>query len=208
LHKQRSLSTILPLHSKPQQAAACGKHRFLPVLAGNGFLQNTWLLRTQGGNDWYTVNWVDGIQIDGSFNSPTTARTWWRRDPTTNTQSWGTEGYTFMTLLSGKLGIGTMHPDEQLTVNGAIHATEVKVNLSIPMPDYVFEENYSLPDLKSLESYVKQNKHLPGIPSAKEAEENGLYLKEMNLLLLKKIEELTLYLIEQQKQIDELKAKR
>jgi hypothetical protein len=112
-----------------------------------------------------------------------------------------------MTLSSGNLGIGTKNPDKTLTVNGTIHAKEVQVDVNIPVPDYVFEKSYKLPELKIIEAYVNQNKHLPEIPSAKEMEENGLNLKEMNLLLLKKIEELTLYVIDQQKQIDQLKAK-
>jgi hypothetical protein len=176
--------------------------------SSNWFFQNTWLMRFSPGSDWYTACWVDGISIDASFSTPTTAKTWWRRDPVSNTQSWGTEGLTFMTLASGNLGIGTMHPDKTLTVNGPIHCKEVQVDVNIPVPDYVFQKSYSLPDLKSVEKYVAENKHLEGIPSAKEMEENGLNLKEMNLLLLKKIEELTLYVIDQQKQIDELKAKK
>jgi hypothetical protein len=101
-----------------------------------------------------------------------------------------------------RVGIGTLHPDKLLTVNGTIHSSEVVVDVNVA-PDYVFEKSYSLPDLKSVEKYVNENRHLPEIPSAKEMQENGLELKEMNLLLLKKVEELTLYAINQQKQIDD-----
>ena len=116
---------------------------------------------------------------------------------------------------NGSVGIGTDEPgSHKLAVNGSINATEIKVTASIPGPDYVFEKDYNLPNLTEIESYITKNKHLPEVPSAKEMEENGIQLGEMNLLLLKKIEELTLYVIEQQKQvmeqqkqIDELKAK-
>ena len=60
-------------------------------------------------------------------------------------------------------------------------------------------------DLNSLENYIKTNKHLPEVPSTDEAIKNGIELKEMNILLLKKVEELTLYVIQQQKEIQKLK---
>ena len=82
-------------------------------------------------------------------------------------------------------------------------AQEVKVDLSVPGPDYVFEETYNLPSLSDTENYIKQNKHLPEVPSACEMEENGINLSEMNMILLKKVEELTLYLLKQNKTIAE-----
>ena len=69
-------------------------------------------------------------------------------------------------------------------------------------PDYVFAEDYELPTLGEIEAYINTHKHLPEIPSAQEVEENGLTLGEMNALLLKKIEELTLHTIEQEKALD------
>jgi hypothetical protein len=104
----------------------------------------------------------------------------------------------------GNVGIGTTTPDSKLTVKGHIHAEEVRVDLNVPGPDYVFEENYNLPSLTEVESYIKANKHLPEIPSAKEMEEKGINLSEMNMLLLKKVEELTLYILQQEKRITEL----
>ncbi len=100
--------------------------------------------------------------------------------------------------MAGNLGIGTMTPREKLSVNGNIRAKEVKVEAA-NWPDYVFEEGYNVGTLEGLESYIKTNKHLPEMPSAREVEGNGIQLGEMNKLLLKKVEELTLYLIEQQK---------
>ena len=114
----------------------------------------------------------------------------------------------FTVLQNGNIGIGTTAPDAKLAVKGTIHAQEVKVDLNVPGPDYVFEENYNLPSLTEIENYIKQNKHLPEVPSAKEMETNGINLSEMNMLLLKKAEELTLHLINQQKEIELLKNKK
>ncbi|MGQ7855244.1 hypothetical protein ACUN24_13500 [Pedobacter sp. WC2501] len=111
----------------------------------------------------------------------------------------------------GNVGIGTASPKEKLSVNGKIRAIEVKVEAT-NWPDYVFEKGYKVGKLESLEDYIKVNKHLPETPSAKEVAANGIELGEMNKLLLKKIEELTLYVIElkkesldQQKQLNQLK---
>ena len=117
---------------------------------------------------------------------------------------------------SGNVGIGTSNPDSKLTVKGKIHCEEVKVDLSVPA-DYVFEKYYTgdselnkdyvMPTLEEVEAYTKENHHLPEIPSAQEIKNNGLKLKEMTNLLLQKIEELTLYTIEQEKRIKALEAK-
>ncbi|QKJ31792.1 hypothetical protein HQ865_19145 [Mucilaginibacter mali] len=114
----------------------------------------------------------------------------------------------------GSVGIGTTSPDEKLTVYGKIHSQEVKVDLSVPGPDYVFEPTYKLPSLTEIKTFVDKNHHLPEIPTAAEMARNGIDLGEMNTKLLKKVEELTLYLIEQdkakqdqQKQIDLLNKK-
>jgi hypothetical protein len=107
--------------------------------------------------------------------------------------------------VNGNVGIGTTSPDQKLTVNGTIHSKEVKVDMSVPGPDYVFEKDYDLPSLIELESYIRQNKHLPEVPSSKDMEKDGINLKEMNLILLKKMEEMTLHMIEMKKEINELK---
>jgi hypothetical protein len=114
-----------------------------------------------------------------------------------------TEGSERMCLLrNGNIGIGTTAPDEKLTVKGKIHTNEVRVDVLVPIvPDYVFESDYKLKNLSDLAAFIKENKHLPEVPSAKEMEQNGLMLAEMNLKLLKKIEELTLYAIDQNKQL-------
>jgi hypothetical protein len=95
---------------------------------------------------------------------------------------------------SGNVGIGTITPDSKLTVAGNIHDQEVKVTIDAGA-DFVFHEAYKLPSLDTVEIFIKKNKHLPEIASAKDMEENGLFLAEMNIKLLQKIEELTLYTI-------------
>jgi hypothetical protein len=104
----------------------------------------------------------------------------------------------------GNVGIGTFNTEDKLTVNGRIKANEIRVN-GQQIPDYVFEEGYKVGTLEELEVYIKKHKHLPEVPSAREAEDNGIELGEMNKILLKKIEELTLHLIKQDKEIKLLK---
>jgi hypothetical protein len=87
---------------------------------------------------------------------------------------------------------------------GKLEAREVKVTQS-PTADFVFEENYGLPKLEDVEKHIKEKKHLPEIASAKEMEKEGVNIGEFQIKLLQKIEELTLYTIEQNKQIKELK---
>lgn len=109
----------------------------------------------------------------------------------------------------GQVGIGTETPieDMMLTVDGKIHAEEIIVNLEIPHPDYVFDDDYDLLSLNELENFIRENKHLPGIPSAKEIKENGLSAGVMQTKLLEKIEEMTLYVIEMKKENAELRKK-
>lgn len=108
---------------------------------------------------------------------------------------------------AGKVGIGTASPDEQLTVNGKVHTKEVRVDLNIPVPDYVFEPAYKLPALDDIKAYIDLNHHLPEISSAAQIKKEGLNLGEMNIMLLKKIEELTLYLIDLKNNNDTLEAR-
>ena len=108
----------------------------------------------------------------------------------------------------GFVGIGTSAPQSELSVNGKITAKEIEVLLTGWVPDYVFEESYDLKPLSEVEDFIKSHKHLPGVRSAQEIQENGMNVGEMNNVLLKKVEELTLYVIELKKEIERIKEKR
>jgi hypothetical protein len=114
---------------------------------------------------------------------------------------------TAMSFVGGKIGIGTVTPDSELTVKGLIHSREVKVTATAGGADFVFENEYDLPNLEKVETYIKKNKHLPEIASAKEMEKNGIHLAKMNIKLLQKIEELTLYTIQQEKRLNSIDLK-
>lgn len=102
-------------------------------------------------------------------------------------------------LVKGKIGIGTTSIGSyKLAVNGSIRSKEVKVEAN--WSDFVFYDNYQLRTLEEVEEHINENGHLPEIPSEAEVTENGINLGEMNAKLLQKIEELTLYLIEQNKE--------
>lgn len=103
-------------------------------------------------------------------------------------------------LANGNVGIGTSTPGEKLAVNGKIRAKEIRVEAA-NWPDYVFDHTYQMPSLSEIENYIRINKHLPGIPTAIEVEKNGIELGEMNKILLKKVEELTVILIQKDKKM-------
>ena len=126
---------------------------------------------------------------------------------------------------NGEVGIGTTSPSAKLDVAGDIKAHEIEVTLASindmqlngtlaannitytangNTADFVFEDSYQLKDLSEVEAFIKTNKHLPEIPSAAKMEEAGVNLAEMNKLLLMKVEELTLYAIEQEKKIEKM----
>ncbi|MCK6602773.1 MAG: hypothetical protein L6Q77_13235 [Bacteroidetes bacterium] len=109
---------------------------------------------------------------------------------------------------AGLIGIGTTNPTKTLSVNGTILAKEVYISVEpADWPDYVFGETYTLKELSEVERFIKENGHLPEIPSAMTASTEGVAVGEFNKQLLKKVEELTLYIIEQEKRIQKLESK-
>jgi hypothetical protein len=119
-------------------------------------------------------------------------------------------GYAFQAIgdthLSGSLKVGSLAlPSGYLvSINGKVIAEELRIQNSDLWPDYVFEKNYKLMPLHLLEKKLTLDKHLPDVPSAKDIEQNGIIVGDMQRVLLKKIEELTLYIIEQNKRIEAL----
>ena len=105
---------------------------------------------------------------------------------------------------NGNVGIGTENPQSKLAVKGKITAQEVEITLD-GWSDFVFADNYQLMSLGKLEQHIEEEKSLPGIPKEKEVVENGINLGEMQAKLLEKVEELTLYMIDQNKELIELK---
>ncbi len=106
----------------------------------------------------------------------------------------------------GRLSVATSSQEAVLTVNGDILAEEIKVQLDVPGPDYVFQPDYDLKSLQEVAEYIEANRHLPDVPPAKEMESQGINLGQMDMILLRKIEELTLYQIELLQELESMRA--
>lgn len=104
----------------------------------------------------------------------------------------------------GNVGVGTLNPSHTLSVNGTIRAKEITVNTG--WSDFVFEDDYRLMALEEVEQYIHKHGHLPGIPSASEVDNNGVSLGDISAKLLQKIEEMTLHIIQQEKELRRLNA--
>lgn len=112
------------------------------------------------------------------------------------------DGSTPIEVTKGTEKLLTLHPE------GYLYAQEVRVRAPGDFPDYVFADDYNLMSLNELKTYISVNKHLPNIPSAAEVEEKGtVNVGEMNTKLLEKVEELTLYILQQEERIQELEEK-
>lgn len=165
------------------------------ISVSNGHLYS----HVYNGTPAYLLN-SSGSYLGNIFNLNSST---WGLGYNTSESSYGNAALVWNT--SGNIGIGTTSPGEKLTVNGFVKAKKIVVS-QVGWSDYVFNEEYNLRSLSSLESFIKVNRHLPEIPSAKEVEENGISVGDNQALLLKKIEELTLYIINQEKRITTLET--
>ncbi|WP_257667169.1 hypothetical protein [Parapedobacter tibetensis] len=178
-----------------------GTNTFIEVNFTKDIPSSSLSVKTDDGYGWRPATLYTGTLLDGDGTvraSATVARM--------NIEN------QFMVNYNGNVGIGTTTPADKLSVNGRIRAREVKVETA-NWPDYVFRGDYELQPLPELEAYIKSNGHLPGMPTAKEAEADGIDLGEMNRKLLEKVEQLTLHLIEKdremeaiRKEVDRMKA--
>ena len=179
--------------SFPAEGAIPEAHWGTYLLENQGLLRN---IRLGVSNDSYSR-----AEIQLENNNTSHGRIYFK---TTSSQS---PAVTRMTIQSnGNVGVGTTTPSDKLAVNGNIRAKEIKVEAT-NWPDYVFSDHYELKPLSDVERYIDENGHLPEIPNAQEVEAEGVSLGEMNKLLLKKVEELTLHLIEKDKQVANLERR-
>jgi len=170
-----------------------------PVLSGANNAPGYSFLNTQTG-DYYISNGTGSWNIYPSQN-------WLQTQFSGVVHKSGEEVIDGVKNFTGSVGIGTSNTGiYQLAVNGKIRAREIKIDPN-GWADYVFDESYAPRSLNDIEKFVKQHKHLPEVPTAKEVAAEGINLGEMNILLLKKIEELTLYIINQEKRIKLLEDK-
>ncbi|MEO1653354.1 MAG: hypothetical protein AAFU64_07410, partial [Bacteroidota bacterium] len=162
------------------------------------------------GNYTITVTPYDstgGPNGSGTAGTPVTLNFSLSNSGTNTSNQWeGAINVTETIYREGKIGIGVSQSTDipagyDLAVAGKILTEEVRLSLRQNWPDYVFAEEYELMDLEALEAFIKKHQHLPQIPSAAEVSEEGIEVGSQQAALLEKVEELTLYIIAQNKQI-------
>lgn len=169
------------------------------------------------GNAFFGTGTISKAYIRGNSTWSTALTpdyTWWGNDqtgffhPAGNVIGVSIGGNEAMHITDAGVGIGTSNLlGYKFAVNGGIVCEEVKVISDVPSADYVFEKNYKLLSVPEIEQFINVNKHLPNIPSAEEFKTNGYKVGEMDEMLLRKIEELTLYIIGQNKKLEQQQAK-
>ncbi|MFL9483216.1 hypothetical protein ACI6Q2_10610 [Chitinophagaceae bacterium LWZ2-11] len=194
------------------------------IFFGNGARGITGMIQANGNMGIGTTSPTEKLSVNGNIGIPdgsfykiisSNATAW----SNTNLIGHGFNNYDYTSVLvaghqpntaeirllaNGNVGIGTTSPTEKLSVNGNIRSKKITVTQQ-NWPDYVFDSSYTLQSLSQVEQFIKDNKHLPDVPSAKEVADKGLDLGDNQALLLKKIEELTLYMIEMKKENEEMK---
>ncbi|MFA8299331.1 MAG: hypothetical protein ACEPOV_04155 [Hyphomicrobiales bacterium] len=175
-----------------------------------------YIFRSPGNAPIMTIRANGSVNI-GTYNSSTydfvvsgvakfEGATTFRDDFVVYSSSFGTNS---IVKDNGRLGVGTTNPEEMLHVVGDMKVegdflpNQVTLNVGT-FPDYVFEDDYKLISLEDTEDFIKENKHLPNVPSAKKMLETGMDAEKMNIILMEKVEELMLHSIEQHKQLKEL----
>ena len=174
----------------------------------NGVVRSTGYI-----GDYLDLNPNDNFTYDnqstGHYSLNWRTDSWFSDGPTLWLASYGgmkffTAGNARLSITAiGNVGIGTIFPGAKLDVIGTIRAHEVKVCLNQGC-DFVFEPDYKLMPLHELETFVTTNRHLPEVAPAAVMESEGINLSEMNAMLLQKVEELTLYVIELNKEVQAL----
>ena len=181
---------------------------------GNQYIGGTLLMHSPAGN------YAEGIRVTAATNNWVTLALGAVGNEGTNENMWSihrTDKNDFtisrnssdgangiVVTKAGNVGFGIINPTHKLDVNGTIHAKEVKIDNN-GWADFVFDKDYKLPTLAEVEAHIQEHKRLPEIPSEADVKEKGVNIGEMHVKLLQKIEELTLYMIKQQKELEELK---
>ncbi len=169
----------------------------ITLTPGNGYSSNG-TINLNGNTILNSTLSVTGSISAGSFSTTASISAG-------NITATGTISAANLNITTGSIGIGTTnYQGYKLAVNGGIIAEEVKVVTDVPASDYVFKKDYKLMNLSVLEKFVSEHQHLPGVQSAEEFKKNGYTVGQMDNMLLKKVEEITLYLIELKKENERL----